>query len=84
MNLFPQRDKHLESWRFLVLYILIALVFGYFLLRLFDIQILQGEEFIAQANENRTTIISDPSIRGTIYDRNGYILAQNVHLITWL
>ena len=78
MNLFPQRDKHLDSWRFLVLYILIALVFGYFLLRLFDIQILQGEEFIAQANENRTTIISDPSIRGTIYDRNGYILAQNV------
>ena len=78
MNLFPQQNKHLENWRFLVLYILIALIFGFFLLRLFDIQILQGEDFIAQADENRTKVISDPSIRGTIYDRNGYVLARNV------
>ena len=78
MNLFPQRNKQLENWRFLVLYILVALIFGFFLLRLFDIQILQGEDFIAQADENRTTIISEPSVRGTIYDRNGFILAQNV------
>lgn len=78
MNLFPQRNRHFESWRFLVLYILVGLVFGFYLLRLFDIQILQGADFIAQADENRTTIISDASIRGTIYDRNGYVLAQNV------
>lgn len=78
MNLFPQRNTQLESWRFLVLYILIGLVFGFFLLRLFDIQILQGEDFVAQADDNRTQVISDPSIRGTIYDRNGYVLAQNV------
>lgn len=78
MNLFPQQNRRLESWRFLVLYILIALIFGFFLLRLFDIQILQGEDYIAQADENRTKVISDPSIRGTIYDRNGYVLARNV------
>ena len=78
MNLFPQRNKYLENWRFQVLYILIALIFGFFLFRLFDIQILQGEDFVAQADENRTTIIYDYSVRGTIYDRNGYVLAQNV------
>jgi penicillin-binding protein 2 len=47
-------------------------------LRLFDIQILRGESFIVQANENRTRVISEPAIRGTIYDRNGVVLAQNV------
>lgn len=78
MNLFPQRNKYLENWRFQVLYILIALIFGFFFFRLLDIQILQGEDFVAQADENRTTTIYDYSVRGTIYDRNGYVLAQNV------
>jgi penicillin-binding protein 2 len=78
MNVFPQRNKQFDKWRYLVLYILIGTIFGFYLLRLFDIQILQGPDYVAQADENRTKIISDPSIRGIIYDRNGYVLAQNV------
>ena len=78
MNQFPHGNKRFAGWRFLVIYILIGMVFGYYLLRLFDIQILQGPDFVAQANENRTQVISDPAVRGTIYDRNGFVLAQNV------
>ncbi|MBG0788633.1 MAG: hypothetical protein H0S79_26390, partial [Anaerolineaceae bacterium] len=78
MNSAPQGKKKIDKWRFLVLYILIGMVFGYYLLRLFDIQILQGVDFIAQADENRTQVISDPAVRGTIYDRNGFVLAKNV------
>ncbi|QRN83621.1 penicillin-binding protein 2 [Chloroflexota bacterium] len=78
MNSAPQGKKTFDGWRFLVLYILIGMVFGYYLLRLFDIQILQGVDFIAQADENRTQVISDPAVRGTIYDRNGFVLAKNV------
>ena len=78
MSVFPQRNKKFEQWRFLVLFILIGTIFGYYLLRLFDIQILQGPDFVAQANDNRTLEISEPAIRGTIYDRNGVVLAQNV------
>lgn len=79
MNSFPQeKNKTYDSWRYLVIYILIGVVFGYYLLRLFDIQILQGPDYIAQAEDNRTKVIRDPSIRGTIYDRNGVVLAQNV------
>jgi penicillin-binding protein 2 len=78
MNQFPHGNKRFAGWRFLVIYILIGMVFGYYLLRLFDIQILQGPNFVAQANENRTQVISDPAVRGTIYDRNGFVLAQNV------
>jgi len=78
MNMFPQRNRHYDRWRYAVLYILIITIFGFFLLRLFDVQILQGVAYVAQADENRTQIIRDPAIRGTIYDRNGYVLAQNV------
>jgi penicillin-binding protein 2 len=78
MNEFPHGNKRFAGWRFLVIYILIGMVFGYYLLRLFDIQILQGPDFVAQADENRIEVISDPAIRGTIYDRNGFVLAQNV------
>lgn len=78
MNVFPQRKRKFEKWRYLVLFILMATVFGYYLLRLFDIQILQGDDYIVQAEENRTRVISEPAIRGTIYDRNGVVLAQNV------
>jgi len=78
MSVFPQRNEKIQHWRFLVLYILISTIFGFFLLRLFDIQILQGADFIAQADDNRTKVINEPAVRGTIYDRNGYVLAQNV------
>lgn len=78
MSVFPRQNKKIEQWRFLVLYILIATIFGFYILRLFDIQILQGGDYIAQADENRTKVINDPAVRGTIYDRNGYVLAQNV------
>ncbi len=78
MSVLPQGNKKFEHWRYIVLYILVGTIFGYYLLRLFDIQILQGPDFVAQADDNRTEVISDPAIRGTIYDRNGYVLAQNV------
>ena len=78
MNIFPQRNRKFEQWRYLVLFILIGTIFGFYMLRLFDIQILQGPAFIAQANNNKTRVIRDPSIRGTIYDRNGVVLARSV------
>jgi len=78
MSVFPQRQSRFDRWRYLVLFILIGTIFSFYILRLFDIQILRGSNFVNQANENRTRIISDPAIRGTIYDRNGVVLAQNV------
>ncbi len=66
-----------EDWRIRVLYILIAFIFGYYVLRLFNIQILESSVYIAQAEENRTTEISIPTERGIIFDRNGVVLARN-------
>lgn len=67
-----------ESWRYLVIYGLMVIVFGYFLFRLFTLQIIDGAAYTAQADENRTTNISVATSRGLIYDRSGFVLARNV------
>ncbi len=67
-----------DSWRYWTVYVLMAIVFGFFLIRLFSLQILDGKVYAAQAEENRTTAISVPTSRGLIYDRNGFVLARNV------
>jgi len=66
-----------EDWRIRILYVLVAVIFGYYILRLFNIQILESSVYIAQAEENRTTEISIPTERGIIVDRNGVVLARN-------
>lgn len=67
-----------QSWRFLVFYAVIAGIFGFYLFRLFNLQIIRGAEFLARAEDNRTATISSQANRGIIYDRNGYVLARNV------
>ena len=66
------------SWRLIVFYIVIALIFGFFGYRLFDLQVIRGGIFLAQADKNRTKEINLPTQRGIIYDRNNFILAQNI------
>jgi penicillin-binding protein 2 len=58
-------------------YILILLIFGFYGFRLFTLQIIDGEEYKAQADENRISNISVQTERGIIYDRNGIVLAKN-------
>ncbi len=57
--------------------ILVGLVVMYYIFQLFNYQIVNGAIYRAQAEDNRTTEISDPTQRGIIYDRNGVVLARN-------
>ena len=57
--------------RFKWVYILIGLVLLYYIFQLFNYQILNGEVYRVQAEDNRTMEISDQTQRGKIYDRNG-------------
>jgi penicillin-binding protein 2 len=57
---------------------LIGLVFLIFVIRLFSIQIINGDTWVAQALENRLREISLAPTRGVIFDRNGIVLARNV------
>ncbi len=64
--------------RFKILSGLIAAIFIVYLVRLFSLQIVQGADYSAQAEENRVKNISVQTVRGNILDRNGFTLAENV------
>ncbi|MEE4193985.1 MAG: penicillin-binding protein 2 [Anaerolineae bacterium] len=67
-----------EPWRLRFVIIGLAGVFFIFLGRLFGLQIINGQEYLEQADENRTSTITLHTERGVIYDRNGYVLARNI------
>jgi penicillin-binding protein 2 len=71
-------EPNLEFWRLGVVYGLVIVLFLFYAFRLFSLQILDGANFVSQADENRTTRVSDTTQRGIIYDRNGIVLARNV------
>jgi penicillin-binding protein 2 len=73
-----QSNKHFELWRLLVFYGAMLVVFSFFALRLFSLQIVQGQAFLDQAEENRTRETSIQTQRGIIFDRNGYVMARNI------
>ena len=56
----------------------IAGIFLIYIARLFSLQILQNSEWVTQAEENRISKINLPTQRGIVFDRNDYILAQNI------
>jgi len=78
MNDVQKPAGHLEPWRLRVVYVLVLVLFGYYALRLFDYQVLEGASYLARSEENRTTRVIDTTQRGIIYDRNGIVLARNV------
>ncbi len=77
MNGDKQVQSGLERWRFRVIYILLAVVFTVYVVRLFSLQIINGKAYLEQSEENRIRNISMQTQRGNIYDRNGFVLAQN-------
>jgi len=78
MNGSANLNNNVQVWRILVFGIAIAAVFVIYLGRLFSLQILQSTEWVAQAEENRISKINLPTQRGIVFDRNDYILAQNI------
>jgi len=65
-------------WRRLIVYGLIVAVVGLIISRLVNLQVIAPQTWNIQAVDNYTNEISEPSARGIIYDRNGYILAKNL------
>jgi len=65
-------ERRISIWTYVVIFI-----FFIFLLRLWDLQIIKGEEYKKIAERNRLRIIEIPAPRGIIYDRNGKALVKN-------
>ncbi len=66
--------------RILFLFGMITVLVIILVLRLGYLQIVQHQKFITLAQNNRIDFFTLPPVRGLIYDRNGEILAQNIHV----
>jgi len=80
------RDHLLESRLFgarlsIVASVVVALIALLFL-RLAYIQIVNYRHFATLSQENRVKPVPIPPVRGTIFDRNGVVLAQNYPVLT--
>jgi penicillin-binding protein 2 len=56
----------------------IALMLGVLGAAFFRTQIVQNEEFTLQSEGNRFRLVPSPAARGTVYDRNGQVIAETV------
>ena len=54
-----------------------VLIVGFIVVKLFSVMVIQNQEYLIAADQNRTKEISVQTQRGIIYDRNGTILATN-------
>lgn len=54
-----------------------AVLFGVVFFRLWFLQILSGEEFVARANDNRLKEVTIVAPRGNIVDRRGAVIVEN-------
>lgn len=59
------------------IYIVLA-IFGAFLIRLWDLQVIKGEKYRTLAESNRLRVVETPAPRGIIHDRNNTPLVRNV------
>lgn len=59
-------------------HVVIAVVMGLLALQFFRVQVLRSENYKLQSEFNRLRPVAVPAPRGTIFDRNGSIIADNV------
>lgn len=70
--------EHIQKNRMLFLGAVCILLFFVLVGRLYFLQIVQGEEYNKKAINNKIKIIKSPAPRGTILDRNGATVAENI------
>lgn len=72
------RQEPIPRWRMTVTLAAISLLAIVLLGRLYQLQILLGEDYAAQAEDNRLEQVNVPAPRGVIYDRNDSLIVRNV------
>lgn len=74
----PYRLTPQLAFRVAILAFLALGVFALLFLRLWALEVLSGDRYLAQANDNRVRTIRVEAPRGPVLDRNGRLLVTNV------
>jgi penicillin-binding protein 2 len=73
-----ERLSPFQGWRLTFFQGIVIAVFALFSIRLYQLQMIQGEQYQALADENRLSRLPIPAPRGVVFDRNNQPLAINV------
>jgi penicillin-binding protein 2 len=76
------RESRLFGARLTIVASVVVALTALLFLRLAYIQIVNYRHFATLSQENRVKPVPIPPVRGTIYDRNGVVLAQNYPVLT--
>ena len=74
----PPMTKGNMQVRVVSLAIVVAVIFVVLAARLWQLQVLTGNDYTLSARHTQTREVKDPAQRGVIYDREGEVLANNV------
>ncbi|MEX0621417.1 MAG: penicillin-binding protein 2 [Candidatus Woykebacteria bacterium] len=66
-----------SPWRLVPVYFIFSAFLVFLLARAFDLQVIQGDIFLGQAQGNYARLEANHAPRGVVFDRSGVILAQN-------
>jgi len=73
-----QRESRLFVARAVASAVILVVLLGLVVARLFNLQVISHDHFKTQSRDNRVKLVPLPPTRGLIYDRNGVLLAQNL------
>lgn len=79
-DFFEKLGKNLQKFfknRTLVLGVVLAILGGIVIVRLFDLQLIKGNDYLEKYMNTTKKEVSIPAMRGNIYDRKGKLLAGN-------
>ncbi|MBU4560820.1 penicillin-binding protein 2 [bacterium] len=77
VDLRPPSTRREFRFRLLFVTVIICLLFLILFLRLWVLEIFQGEKFTRLAEDNSIRLLAYPAPRGLIYDRKGRVLAKS-------
>lgn len=78
----PEFERHHLRLRLLVAAVFVLAGLAVLASRFWFLQIHRHADFLAQAEDNRISLVPAPPARGTIVDRRGIVLAENVSAYT--
>lgn len=77
-----EREIHHFHLRLMVMALLVLVCFALLIARIVWLQVYRYDAYVAQAEDNRISIVPVIPNRGLIYDRNGVLLARNYSAYT--
>jgi penicillin-binding protein 2 len=78
----PELDVKRLRWRLTFAAAAVIAMLALVAARFVWLQVYRHDEFHAQAEDNRISVVPVPPARGLIYDRNGVLLAENISAYT--